>query len=280
MKSIWKKIIIIVSFCMLFSLTVYGQGQDRTGGQLPQERQLPRLVDDAGLLSQDEGEHLLTQLDEISERQQFDVVIVTVNSLKGQYAETLADDFYDYNGYGLGDEHDGILFLISMEEREWAISTTGFGIRAFTDAGQEYIIKQIQSDLSNGNYYDAFTGFAKWSDDFITQAKEGKPYDRGHLPVTASNIIFCVAAGLFAGFALALLRVWMMKWQMRTVYHQAAASNYLVDGSCRMRDSSERLVRKTVNRIHIQKTESSDSGGSTIHTSSSGRAHGGSHGKF
>lgn len=279
MKKFWKKAILILGLCMLFSPTAYGQKQ--TSGQITQERQLPRLVDEAGILSQEESTRLLSQLDEISERQQFDVVIAVINSLSGQKIENLADDFYDYNGYGMGSNHDGILFLISMEEREWAISTSGFGIRAFTDAGQAYMVKQFRSDLSDGKYGNAFSIFAKWSDDFITQAREGKPYDKGHLPVTASNIIFCIAVGLLAGFALALVRMWMMKWQMRTVYHQPAASDYLVNGSCRMQDNREWLVRRTVSRIHIAKEEhTGGGGGSTTHTSSSGNTHGGSHGTF
>lgn len=280
MKNIWKKVVLIFGLCMLFSFTTYGQ--ERSVRPSTQEGQLPRLVDDAGLLSQERADSVLSQLDEISERQEFDVVIVTVDSLQGKYVEAFADDFYDYNGYGQGNNRDGILLLLAMTEREWAISTSGFGKSAFTDAGQKYIIDQIQPELREGHYEEAFVTFAKWSDDFVTQAKKGKPYEKGHLPVTASNIIFCVVVGLFAGFLLALLRVLMMKWQMRTVYHQAAASNYLVDGSCRMRDNSERLVRKTVNRIPIPRENHSNGsgGGSSIHTSSSGRTHGGSHGKF
>ena len=48
---------------------------------IPETRQLPRLVDRADLLSELEEEELEARLDEISERQQADVVVVTVNSL-------------------------------------------------------------------------------------------------------------------------------------------------------------------------------------------------------
>ena len=79
----------------------------------------PRLTDQADLLSDDEETELLHKLDEISERQQSDIVVVTRKSLKGKSAMEYADDFYDNNGYGFGDGKDGILFLISMEERDW-----------------------------------------------------------------------------------------------------------------------------------------------------------------
>ena len=88
---------------------------------------MPRLVDKAELLSDSEKTELLYTLDEISERQQVDVVVLTVPSLEGASPMEYADDFYDNNGYGFGDNHDGILFLISMEERDWYISTTEIG---------------------------------------------------------------------------------------------------------------------------------------------------------
>ena len=68
---------------------------------------MPRLVDKAELLSDSEKTELLYTLDEISERQQVDVVVLTVPSLEGASPMEYADDFYDNNGYGFGDNHDG-----------------------------------------------------------------------------------------------------------------------------------------------------------------------------
>ena len=63
-------------------------------------------------LTDSEEQELNTELDEISEKQQCDVVVVTENSLDGKSAQDYADDFFDYNGYGYGDEDSGVLFLI------------------------------------------------------------------------------------------------------------------------------------------------------------------------
>ena len=126
-----KKKIGTIFFALLLSVLMTVQAQALSD--------LQRFVDEAGLLTGSEGSDLLDQLNEISERQQVDVVVVTVDSLEGASATEYADDFYDLNGYGFGDEGDGILLLISMEERDWAISTSGFGITAFTDAGLEYL---------------------------------------------------------------------------------------------------------------------------------------------
>ena len=127
---------------------------------IPEERLLPRLVDRGELLTDREESELLSKLDEISERQKMDVVVVTVDGLEGKTAMAYADDFYDYNGYGYGDSRDGILLLISMEERDWRISTCGYGITVFTDAGQEYISDKFLPYLSDGDYSEAFTKYA------------------------------------------------------------------------------------------------------------------------
>ena len=134
---------------------------------IPETRQLPRLVDRADLLSELEEEELEARLDEISERQQADVVVVTVNSLDGKSAQDYADDFYDYNGYGIGTDKSGILLLVSMEARDWHITTTGFGIRAITDAGLDYISDQFLPYLSDGEYLDAFETYADLCDEFL-----------------------------------------------------------------------------------------------------------------
>ncbi len=88
----------------------------------------PLVVDDADLLTDIEEIVLLDKLGEISSRQGMDVVVVTTDSLGGKSPMAFADDYYDYNGYA----EDGILLLISMEERDCWISTAGYGIVAFT----------------------------------------------------------------------------------------------------------------------------------------------------
>ena len=61
-----------------------------------------RLVDYAGLLEDDEAETLEKKLDQISEDYDCDVVIVTEESINGARPMDYADDFFDYNDYGMG----------------------------------------------------------------------------------------------------------------------------------------------------------------------------------
>lgn len=236
-----------------------------------------RVNDLAGLLSDSEEAALLATLDEISLRQKMDVTVATVEDLDGySTAAEYADAVYEFCDYGYGKSRDGLLLLISMEDRDWAISTCGFGITAFTDAGIAYISKQIKPDLSDGNYAAAFDTYAKLCDRFITQAKTGTPYDKGNLPREPLSMIW-IPLSVVIGVVLALVIVGVMKGKLKTVRSQAAATSYMKKDSLAVTDSSDLFLYHTVTRS--EKAKDSDSGSST-HTSSSGTTHGGGSGKF
>lgn len=240
---------------------------------------LPRLVDNADLLTDSEESTLLSKLNEISERQQTDVVVVTADTLDGKTPMDYADDFYDYNGYGFGADKDGVLLLVSLEDRDWWMSTTGYGITAITDAGIEYISEKFLSDLSDGDYADAFTTYAELCDDFFTQARSGQPYDTGHMPKQPFNIARNLLIALIVGFVIALLATGVMKGKLKTVRFQSAASNYVKANSMNVTESRDMFLYTHVDRRAKPKDTDSSSGSST-HTSSSGSTHGGGGGKF
>ncbi len=241
-----------------------------------------RISDWAELLSDDEEAELSDQLDEISERQQFDIVIVTLDSLEGADVTAYADDFYDYNGYGFGEEKDGILFLISMEERDWCISTSGYGITAFTDVGQEYLSEKFLPYLSDGDYGEAFRIFASQRDDYITQARAGTPYDVDNMPTEPFSPFGALIIAAGTGFIAAFIATGIMKLGLRSVFSEPKAESYIKKDSLNLTKNYDLFLYRNVTRTERQKETGSSggSGGSTTHTSSSGNTHGGSRGKF
>ncbi len=158
----------------------------RTDGGKPTLVDLEHLVDDA------DAARLSQRLKEIGSRYQCDVIVVTVPRLGTKSAEQYADDFFDLNGYGYGAvpdasgvtvDGDGILLLLSMEARDFAISTSGYGITAFTDYG-------IQSDLepaflpylSDNDFTRGFYAFADGCEKLLKMAREeGMPLDSKHV---------------------------------------------------------------------------------------------------
>lgn len=241
--------------------------------------ELTRVVDMADLLDNSEEAALLSMLDEISIRQELDVVVVTVNTLDGKTPMDYADDFYDYNGYGFGENRDGVLLLVCMEDRDWRISTSGYGITVFTDAGIEYISEKFLPDLSDGNYADAFTTYAEHCDEFITQARTGEPYDTNNLPKEPFNVFTSLLISLAVGILVSLIVTGKMKGKLKTVRMQPAAEEYVRKGSMLVTESSDLFLYSHVDR-RAKSKDNDSGGGSSTHTSSSGSSHGGGGGKF
>ncbi len=267
MKKRMTAFLWIVVLCLSFGIAAFAKEEPA------------RLVDMANILSKSEESRVLAALDEISRRQQLDIVVVTADTLDGKTPMEYADDFYDENAYGFGEERDGVLLLVSMEDRDWWISTTGYGITVFTDAGIDYISEQFLSDLSDGNYAQAFICFADLCDKFITQAKTDRPYDIGNFPKKPFSLAMNVCIALVVGFIFAIVVVSVMAGNMKSVRFQRGASDYVKKGSMNITQSREMFLYMHMNRQEKPKSSSSG-GGSTTHTSSSGTTHGGRGGKF
>lgn len=253
-------------------------------GEVPvfPERSLPRLVDEADLLFDWEEEELLARLNEISKRQQVDVAVVTVNTLMGKSPMEYANDYYDYNGFGFGENRDGVLLLVSMGERDWSFIAKGYGIHAITDAGNEYITDKFRPELTDGYYAEAFNTFATLCDEFVTQAKTDSPYDYGNMPKGKVSPLWIPGAA--AGGALAgQLPVSSMKRKLKSVGKQKSATRYFNRDSLNFAASNDNFLYSNVKRVYIQPSESRSGGGgggSTTYTGSSGSSFSGSSGKF
>lgn len=104
MKKRIAAFFLIIFLCFTVSAAAYAQEESNidSGNGL-------RLADMADLLQESEEKALLALLDEMSERQQLDIVVVTANTLNGKTPMEYADDFYDYNDYGFGAQKDGVL---------------------------------------------------------------------------------------------------------------------------------------------------------------------------
>lgn len=256
---------------------------------------LNRVVDNAGLLSDYEEDELELMIQNIIGEYNFDVVIVTTDTNEGKSVVDFADDFYDYNWYGIGENYDGILFLLSMEERDWYISTHGYGITVFTDYGISRMGDLILSYLSDGDYYEAFTQFLYNVEDYITVALEGNPYDsyysdydydynyRYDLNYYIYEYGKTILVIFFVCAIVALLIVLGMKSKMNTVRFRQHAHDYIATDSLAILKQSDLFLYSRTSKTRRETSSSSSGkggGGSSTHKSSSGRTHGGGGGKF
>jgi len=223
-----------------------------------------RVVDSADLLSSGERSKLTEYLDDISREYEVDVCVVTVESFDESSVTDAADDFYDYNGYGLGDDDSGVMLYISMEDRDYWITTAGSAIDIFSDSDISDIGDEMLSDLSSGNYYEAFSTYA---DLCYEQIKDYNTY----------HWFFYLIISVVVGFVAAFIYVAILKSRLKSVAPVDTAANYIVQNSMNVTGTKEFFLYKN---LHVTKRESSSNSSSSTHRSSSGRTHGGGGGKF
>ncbi len=251
--------------------------------KMPNERLKERLLDNVSLMTIDEQHSLLNELDTLSNKWNCNIVVLTVASHDGEI-QSYADDYFDYNGFGADFEGSGILFMLSMENREYAVSTRGIAISAFTDYGIQYITNEMYPYLRDGNYYDAFRTYAAICDKFLEMYAEGTPYDvnNNRIAKNSSDYLRQLIISILGGLVIAIFPILWMKSQLRTVKMSSNASNYQSSQGIKVNVQRDRFIRKALTKTPIPKdtNRGGSGGGSSIHTSSSGSSHGGSHGHF
>lgn len=230
-----------------------------------------RFKDNAALLDDYTQSALESSLDALSEKYKTDVVIVTTYSVGDKSSMEYADDYYDNNGYGFGVGADGMLLLVNMQDRELWISTCGKAISAFTDAGIDYILDEIYIEMGDGLYAEAFEEFITLCDTFLQSAENGTPIDYGNLPKQPFSVLPSVVISLVIGFIAAFIVTGVMKGKLKTVRFNDTAAEYERSGSLKISKSNEYLLYTHIDRVPIPKSSS----GSSTHSSSSGRVHGG-----
>lgn len=241
-----------------------GSGESATEF-VPVERTLPLVVDNADLLTTEEENALCARFEMLAQEYQMELAVLTVPDLEGKTAEEYADDFYDYNGYGYGENDDGMLVLYKPGEegnRYIHITTHGKGLKAFSNSVCDNIIDSMIDDLKNENYASAFNTYADLGEKYL------KPN------VSFIWLLMCIVIGMLAGFII----IKSIAGKNKSVRKQTNATVYTRPGSMVVTGSYDTFIGKRLYQTPKPKSDDSSSGGSSggSHTSSSGRSHGGS----
>lgn len=265
--------------CAVFMLLTFCGVQEAFG-----EKQL--VCDEADLFTTVEEGQLAQRAKDLGSAYEMDIVIVTTKDTRGKSSRDYADDFYDDNGYGVGTEKDGILFLIDMDNREVDISTSGQGIRYLTDNRIESVLDNvIEGGLTDGLMYKATEAFLATTEFYLQAGIRSDQYNEpeggrteeivkaGLTPpkVIGGGIVAVLVGG---GFFLLTRRRYQGK-PKPVVY------NYQDKNLVEFKVNNEKLVDTAVTFTIIEQSSSSSSAGrSSTHSSSSGRTHGGGGRKF
>ena len=245
----------------------------------PETRQVPRLVDKANLIDEEDEKRLLERLDSLSEQYQFDFVAATVKTTGGKEIVEFSDDYFDYNGFGYGKDDSGVALIISMNPRIVYISGCGEGTKYFDYGDAQKIIDVFYGDLKAGNY-------AAVVDTFIDEAQRSVEFGRNGVPFSyrlqtlLPNWMVTLLAPVVIGIALAFATVSFMTKGLKSVRKKESAADYVVPGSMRLTRNEDVFLYSNVSKSAKVQDNSDSSSGSSYgssgsHTSSSGNSHSG-----
>ncbi|ADU74878.1 MAG TPA: TPM domain-containing protein [Hungateiclostridium thermocellum] len=235
-------------------------------------------------LTAEEIASLQSDIDSIKKSYKLDVVIVITDNTQGKSSRDFADDFYDYNGYGIGTRKSGLLMLVNMQNREIWISTCGDAIDIFTDNRISIMEDNVIRHLSNNDYYSACKTFIR---DVKNYAYDGVPYGQ-YRSQSDTNItyadkvsrriksvsIYITALVISLGATLILSLSSKGKITINS-------GTYEEPGSFVLTETRDDYIRESTTRTRISESSGSRGGNvSSTHTGSSGRTHGGGGKKF
>lgn len=292
MKKINKLLSVLI--CVLFALSLssvsFAAGADSL------------VVDDADILTFDEESELEKALAIASEEKQASIAVLTTTDFEGKDVASFADDYYDYNGYGYGENADGCLLVVNMETRDWYITTAGRVIYEIPSYVIDSIGESIVPYLSSGEYLDAFMTYGEMVDYYITYEGEASEdefifagdygtvddyyddfYTDGYTDGWVNADIHSggqkIIAAIVIGIIFAFITVTVMKSQLKSVKISTEAREYMKTDTLSVTKHSDRFLYKNVSRTAKPKNNTSSRGGG-VHIGSSGRSHGGGGGRF
>lgn len=137
----------------------------------------PRVVDRADIFTDDEEAQMEARLAQLRPLLQKDLVVFTEMSAYGLSHEAFADDFFDYNGYGWGEDFEGACLMVCMDpaDRGWWCSCSGpVTMGLYTEAAANRIDDLLYEYMRDGDYGE---GVLDWIENFRRLYQTGSPYN-------------------------------------------------------------------------------------------------------
>lgn len=224
------------------------------------------VFDAADILPYEEWAELEARAADISKRQHCGVYFALVDDYT-----VIADDVYEatYQIYhelelGSGEDRDGIIVLLSMDNRKYAMFVYGeYAEYAFDTYGQDELEGRFLGFFGYDDWYGGITHYLDACDEFLTKADAGDPV---RLSYWENFWEYFPAVAVLACLPTGLVCIWLMRG-MKSVHQKKEANAYLTEGGLHLTQQYDQYTHTTETRTKIE--TSSSSGGST-HSESGG----------
>lgn len=269
-----KKIYSVLIVAMLLSMIL-----------VPSFAQVSRYINDLnGTLSAEQLDSLEQRSEKVSYTYDIDTAVFFIDDFgdlePGEYCDRL------WSQYGFSD--DCVMFVVATQERAYYYYACGSGSIVQTDYGSQYIDEKVLPYLKSGNYYKAAGEFVTFSAEFANHySQTGSAYDVNDKPDELKMLLIRIFGNTGIGLLLAGVPLIKQKKSMKTVTPKVNASEYIQSKGLMITAKNDMHVNHHVSRVPIPKADppsgnqiGSHSGGTTMHTGSSGHSYSGHGGHF
>lgn len=219
------------------------------------------VFDEADLLTQTEELELAATAADLSYNHGCGVYIVTMWDYNTYGSDVLnaAENFFLTRDLGIGNDGSGVLLLLSMAERDYALIAHGsIGNGAFTDYGKDVLSEQFLDDFSGDDWYAGFSDYVSYSGEFLERFRQGTPVDVNQ--DSGSDLGLALVMILVIPVAIAGVVCGIMVSSMKTARKKTHADDY--NRGVQINGRHDRFLTRTVVRQRIE--NSSSSGGTTV----------------
>ena len=245
---------------------------------------IDHVQDLADILTDEEEENLRNECISVGDLNEIDIFILTTDSVP-ENRKLYIENFYDTHDDILT---DAVLLLVNMDPEKRGVEIQGYGQCEFSisDDRIELILDEIISDLSDGDYFDAFFSYIYEVDyymsieatsDYVHTEADNEYYNENYNeePLThADYIIFNLFASVVVGAISVLIIVLVNALGRGSV--TTNRNTYMDTSNSRILGHWDRYIRTTTTRRRKPKD---NGGGHSGHigggVSSGGHSHSG-----
>ena len=254
-----------------------------------------RVFDYAELLSDEDEREMHLWVADMQENWGMDLAFLTTNDTEGKSVQQYGADFYVEQNLGLGENYDGVIFVLDMGNREGQIITSGKAIDIYTDYYIDVMWDDMVTFLSEGDYYNAFftlyMDLHHYASEYATYQKDPDSYlsDYSKAQKVKSIATSLVIAAVFA-LVIAAMAVSSMRKSCRNVKPFTDGRAYLKENGFYLTVNRDSFANTHTSIMPIPRDDDNHHGGG-FHSGGSwgggsstfsggGRSFGGGGGKF
>lgn len=233
------------------------------------------VIDEASVLSAEQERDLRRNLSNFSNQVNAQVNIVFIRDVEGPSPSTVAEEWFDRRGMGVGENRDGVLFLVATESRDMHYLMNGTPYHALEREWVEETVQQAGRYFALGKWYEGAMLYGERTAEGLNDYQNSVVF-AGR---TVEDVGWSLAGGSLAGVLLLTSGETLARRKLVNMGIATRAHDYLVPNSAQLLRDEEVMTGQSVHTVALpppSSSSSSSSGG----WSSSGSSRGGYSARF